>query len=188
MKLRLVPTRGKQAKAFIAAWHRHHEPPVGYVFAVGVAAEDTLVGVATVGRPVNRNYDDGLTVEVTRVAVADNTPNACSMLYAACWRSSAARGYLRALTYTRDDESGASLKAAGWNRGIRREAREGWDTPSRPRDNTDYDSVARWIWHIGSWRYDDGRLIPDPRYTLPTRVAAPTDAVEPDQLVLWEAA
>ena len=188
MKLRLVPTNGGTAKAFIAAWHRHHEPPVGYIFTVGVAAEDTLVGVATVGRPVSRNYDDGLTVEVTRVAVADGTPNACSMLYAACWRSSAARGYLRALTYTRDDESGASLKAAGWIRGLRREAREGWDTPSRRRDNTSYDPIDRWVWHIGSWRYEDGRLVVDPRCTLPTRVALPDGPVQPDQMVLWEAA
>jgi Phage integrase, N-terminal SAM-like domain len=35
-------------------------------FAVGVADAGTLVGVATVGRPVARALDDGLTVEVTR--------------------------------------------------------------------------------------------------------------------------
>ena len=36
---------------------------------------DVLVGVAVVGRPVARHLDDGLTLEITRVAT-DGTPNA----------------------------------------------------------------------------------------------------------------
>lgn len=53
-RLRIVPCNRDQAFAFIAAWHRHHPPPVANVWAVGVAAGETLVGVATCGRPVRQ--------------------------------------------------------------------------------------------------------------------------------------
>lgn len=148
-RLRLVPVNRDQAFAFIAAWHRHHPPPVANVWAVGVAAGDTLVGVATAGRPVARHYQDGLTVEVTRVAT-DGTANACSALYGAVWRAAKAMGYTRGITYTQDGESGASLRAAGWVNVARRAARSGWDTPTRARSDERYVSVNRLLWVIES--------------------------------------
>lgn len=66
-----------------------------------------------VGRPVARCLEDGLTVEVRRVAT-DGCPNACSALYGAAWRGSKALGYLKAITYTLPEEGGASLRGAGW--------------------------------------------------------------------------
>ncbi len=66
MSLTIVPVTFRQACAFIAAFHRHHRPPRGMKFALGVADSNQLVGVATVGRPVARQLDDGTTVEVTR--------------------------------------------------------------------------------------------------------------------------
>ena len=39
-------------------------------------------------------YDDGTTIEVTRVCT-DGTANACSLLYGAMWRAAKALGYLR---------------------------------------------------------------------------------------------
>ncbi|MFI9423413.1 XF1762 family protein [Streptomyces achromogenes] len=96
------------------AWHRHHAPPAGQVFAVGAADEDgTLRAVAIVGRPVARHFDDGTTLEVTRTA-SDGVRNANSLLYAASWRAAKALGYRRLITYTQDGESGASLRGAGW--------------------------------------------------------------------------
>jgi hypothetical protein len=44
-------------------------------FAVEIRDENRLVGVATVGRPVARHMDDGLTVEVTRTCTT-GAPNA----------------------------------------------------------------------------------------------------------------
>ena len=44
------------------------------------------------------------------------------------------------------DETGASLKAAGFRIVAQRPARAGWDTPSRPRDNSRYRSVKRQLW------------------------------------------
>src|SRR6266545_3109788 len=90
MSLRTVPVTFAQARAFVAAWHRHHGPPVGHKFSIGVADEhDTLVGVAVVGRPVARHLDDGLTLEALRVAT-DGHKNACSLLYAAAWQAARA--------------------------------------------------------------------------------------------------
>lgn len=168
MSLRIVPVNHQQANQFITDWHRHHRPAPGYKFAVGAALGDTLVGVATVGRPVARLLDDGLTAEVTRVAT-DGTAHACSALYGACWRAAKAMGYARALTYTQDGESGASLRAAGWVNTARRAARPGWDVPSRRRNNQRYLPVERLLWVIESGRES----------TLPVRMSEPLGA-EPD--------
>lgn len=146
MSLRLVPLRQRDAAAFVQMWHRHNAPPPGDLFRVGVADEnDTLVAVGVAGRPVARNYDDGGTVEVTRIA-SDGTRNACSMLYGALTRAAYALGYHRVITYTRSDEPGASLRAANWKVIGEREPRRGWSTPSRPRDNDTYDAIGRTLW------------------------------------------
>jgi hypothetical protein len=65
VSLRTVPVSFKQAGQFVAAWHRHHRPPRGHKFSIGVAADDVLVGVAIVGRPVARHLDDGQTLTAT---------------------------------------------------------------------------------------------------------------------------
>jgi hypothetical protein len=123
--LSLVPVTQLQARAFVLRHHRHNVPPPGARFCVGVAQADELVGVALVGRPVARALDDGLTVEVTRVCTV-GTRNAASMLYAASWRAAKALGFLRCVTYTRADESGASLRAAGFVRVQELPARRDW--------------------------------------------------------------
>jgi tRNA A37 N6-isopentenylltransferase MiaA len=143
MSLRLVPVTFEQACQFVAMWHRHHQPPVGHKFSVGVARDQTLVGVAMVGRPVARSFDDGLTLEVNRTAT-DGTRNANSMLYGAACRASQALGYKRLITYTQAGESGASLRAAGWRVVAELGARKGWDMPSREDRGTD--GIPRTLW------------------------------------------
>lgn len=146
MSLRLVPVAFADACEFVAAWHRHHQPPIGHKFSVGVADENGLLrGVAMVGRPVARHYDDGLTLEVNRTAT-DGTENANSMLYGAAWRASKALGYQRLITYTQAGESGSSLRAAGWSVVAERSERKGWTTPSRPRDDRGVDGIQRTLW------------------------------------------
>jgi len=143
--LRLVPVSFADACGFVTMWHRHHQPPVGHKFSVGVANGETLVGVVMVGRPVARAFDDGSTLEVIRSAT-DGTSNANSMLYAAAWRAASALGYRRLVTYTQDGESGSSLRAAGWRVVAERPARPGWSVPSRPRDDRGVDGIARTLW------------------------------------------
>lgn len=146
MSLRLVPISLAQANEHVAAWHRHNSPVPGAKFCVGAADEDDVLrAVAIVGRPVARHFDDGMTLEINRVA-SDGTSNANSMLYGACARAVFALGYRRLITYTQADEGGASLRAAGYRVVAERPARRGWSMPSRPRDNSRVASVPRQLW------------------------------------------
>lgn len=148
MTLALRPITVTAAREYVRDHHRHNRPPVGGLFATAVEDDGQLVGVAVAGRPVARAYDDGRTVEVTRVCT-DGTANACSKLYGAITRAAKALGYERAFTYTldNDSETGASLRASGWTEDARLKPRPGWDTPARPRDNdrTPSDAKIRWI-------------------------------------------
>jgi hypothetical protein len=142
--LELVPVTFAEAAQFVDDIHRHHRRPAGHKFSVGVAADGVLVGVAMVGRPVARHFDDGFTLEVNRTAT-DGTPNVNSMLYGAAWRAAKALGYRRLVTYTQEGESGASLRASNWRVVNELSARSGWDATSRPRVNKNH-GVARTLW------------------------------------------
>lgn len=151
--LRLCPVTFAEACDFVALHHRHHQPPQGHKFSIGVATYwhpdgDRLVGVAIIGRPVARHLDDGTTLEVTRTCT-DGTPNANSMLYGAAWRAAKALGYDRLVTYTQAGESHVSLRAAGWRVFAERNPRAGWDMPSRPRIDRGTGHVARTLWEAG---------------------------------------
>lgn len=141
----IVPCSIQDAKEFVRQFHRHREPPLSGLFAAACAetsvcrevditaraGEGRVCGVAIVGRPAARGLQDGWTAEITRVAT-DGTRNACSMLYAACWRAARALGYRRLITYTLKSESGVSLRAAGWVVVGETNGRS-WSCPARPR-------------------------------------------------------
>ena len=142
-RLTTVPQTLTAAMAYVREHHRHHRTPQGGLFAVGCADESgKLVGVAIVGRPVARGLQDGRTAEVTRVAT-DGTANACSILYAACWRAARAIGYQRLVTYTLASEGGASLRATGF-RLVGRVTGRQWSCPSRPRSKNAVIDKQRW--------------------------------------------
>ena len=145
--MNVVPCRITDARAFVAQHHRHHLAPVGGLWAHAVAVGELVVGVAIVGRPVARHLDDGWTVEVTRVAVLDAYPNACSMLYGAAWRCARAQGYRKAVTYTLNTEKGTSVKAAGW-RCIGAAGGGSWSVPSRPRVDK-HPTQGKFRWEVG---------------------------------------
>lgn len=150
MSLTIVPVAFRQACAFVAEHHRHHSPPRGTKFCIGVTDDDgKLRGVAMVGRPVARHLDDGLTAEVNRTCT-DGYPNANSALYGAAWRVAAAMGYRRLVTYTQDGESGSSLTAAGWLRVRELPARKGWADSSVAaralRDPVGTGGIQRTLW------------------------------------------
>lgn len=153
--LEIVPVTFKDACNFVSQHHRHNKPPVGHKFSVGLRCVEngTLVGVAMAGRPVARALDDGATLEVNRTCT-DGTRNANSMLYGAVWRAAVAMGYRRCITYTQADESGASLRAAGWVRMAELPPRAGWAASTknemfkRMRDPVGSGGVARVRWQI----------------------------------------
>lgn len=145
MGLTLVPVPLAEAKAFIEVWHRHLKPPRGHKFSLGLADDDgILVAVAVVGRPVARGLDDGRTLEVTRLAT-DGTRNACSKLYAAAWKATCALAYRKLVTYTREDETGASLRAAGWCLAVKLPPRPGWN---RRSSGTQTSGIGRTRWEV----------------------------------------
>lgn len=111
--LSIRPIHLKQAREFVAKWHRHSIPPVGGKFAVACYSGDVLCGVAICGRPVARRSDDGVTLEIYRNCT-DGTRNACSKLYGACLRIARSMGYVRVLTYTLSSECGSSLRASNF--------------------------------------------------------------------------
>lgn len=140
--IQLRPITRDGAHAFIRAHHRHHGSPVGELWRHAVHDDDgVLVGVACVGRPVARELDDGLTVEVTRMCTL-NAPNADSMMYGAARRTAEAKGYRRGLTYLLASEwdrfddnrrvGGAGARAAGYRELWRVDGRS-WNCASRPR-------------------------------------------------------
>lgn len=140
-----------EARDFIALHHRHHQPPQGHKFSIGVQDEsEWLRGVIVVGRPVARHLDDGQTLEATR-SCTDGTRNANSLLYAAAWRTARGMGALRLITYTQEGETGASLRGCGFREVARRPARSGWDRPGRARKTTSGPTnIARTLWLIGA--------------------------------------
>jgi len=142
-RVRLSPLTIGEAKAYVARHHRHRGEPTGALFAIGVAAEDRICGVAIVGRPSARELQDGFTAEVTRLCT-DGSRNACSLLYGACWRAARAMGYRRLVTYTLESETGASLRGAGW-RVVGSTRAESWHRRSRPRvDRCPLQVKLRW--------------------------------------------
>ena len=158
-RLELRPLTLTEAKKVVARWHRHNRAPQNGsgLFAVGVAADGELCGVAIVGLPVARAYMDGKTCEVLRVAT-NGAYNACTMLYGAAMRAAKALGYSRIYTYTLGEEPGTSLRASGWERDAELKARPGWDMPGRPRVQQDIfgtptvppSAKVRWVKRFGA--------------------------------------
>lgn len=129
--LQLVPITFRQARAFVAAHHRHNDPPHHWKWGVGLQNGRGLVGVAIASHPVARHQDDGFTIEISRVCTLGDE-NANSRLYGAVLRAAKALGYRRAITYTLPSESGASLKAVGFTMDAEQPGGS-WSRPSRPR-------------------------------------------------------
>lgn len=156
-RLEIRPLAFRDACDLVDALRRHRARPVGHQFSIG-ALDQTgrQLGATMVGRPVASHLDDGLTLEVTRL-VTDASRNCCSMLLSAAWQAARAFGYLRLITNTHADESGASLRAAGWTKVRKLPPRRGWSTPTRPRRDRGTDEVARSLWRAPSPRRAENR-------------------------------
>ena len=134
MPLTLVPMSLSEANCFVMQHHRHHKPVPGSKFCIGAACNGVVVGVVIVGRPVARMADNGWTLEVNRTCT-NGTKMVNSFLYGAAWRAAKAMGYRRLITYTLPDESGSSLRGAGW-RSLGETGGGSWSRKSRPRVDT----------------------------------------------------
>lgn len=149
--LAIVPIGFREACAFIAQHHRHHKPPRGMKFCLGVELNAVLVGVVTAGRPVARAYNPRTVLEVNR-SCTDGARNVNSMLYGAARRTGVAMGYRKIITYTQRGESGASLRAAGFRCEENLPARDSWADSSvalkglRDPVGSGGEDRQRWVW------------------------------------------
>lgn len=142
--MRIVPVSLKQANDFVTVHHRHNKKVPGHKFSIGLEHEGKLIGVAIIGRPIARKADDGLTLEVTRLAT-DGTKNACSKLYARAKQIVQLMGFVRLITYTLTEETGASLRAIGARRDHIVPASKGWHSrPDRAHQEVEYKEKVRW--------------------------------------------
>ncbi len=138
-QLRIAEVSFRTARAFVGRFHAHCGPPRGWRFGASIWNGPVLMGVVTVGNPVARAYNGRGIVEVNRLCIRrDVNPmlrwNCCSMLYGHSAREAERRGFTRIITYTCDDEEGASLRAAGWVCEGRAGGR-GWHGSGRRRSN-----------------------------------------------------
>lgn len=136
LQLRALPLTRTAAREWIEQVHRHHKKAsVCDIFRIACVDKNNpeeILGVMQVGRPVARLLATDNNLEVTRLAVKENCPNACSFMYARAARVGRELGYNIIYTYILQSESGASLRAAGWVEDG--EAGGGsWDRPSRRR-------------------------------------------------------
>lgn len=137
VKLQVKPCSLKEANAFIIKNHRHHDKVSGHKFSISVYADDEMVGIACVGKPVNRYLDNGKTLEVTRLCT-DGTYNACSILYSRCARIAKDMGYEKIITYILNTENGTSLKASGWRCEDNNCGGGSWSSSKRHREVVEY--------------------------------------------------
>lgn len=176
--MRVIPVTLRAANAFVLAHHRHSKPDRGHRWSIGLEHAGQLVGVAVIGRPKARALDDGLTVEVCRTCT-DGTHNANSMLYGAAWRATRAMGYWRSVTYTQADESGASLRAAGYVCVREIEPRTAEPRMRAMRDPVGTGGVARRCWMI--WTCQPQALPADLLALLPdVHAAEPSGSLFPE--------
>jgi len=129
----IVPVTLREANDFVESFHRHNGRTVrnGGKFAIGLE-EGELVGVAIVGNPLSATFMVRGTAEVLRVCVNGKAPrNSNSKLYGACWRAWRAMGGDRLVTYTLQDESGASLRGSGWRIVAEVEPHDAWGRKSK---------------------------------------------------------
>jgi hypothetical protein len=117
-----------------------------FQFAVDTALDDKLVGVATAGRSVARRLDDGKTLEVLRVCT-DGTRNANRFLYGRVKRIALLMGHSKVITYTLEEESGASLRAVSAQVVGQVQPKE-WCVPSRPRASQDVYGKPKVKWEL----------------------------------------
>jgi len=164
--LRVIPAELKEANALVGLWHRHHQPCRGHRFSLAVVdGSGNYHGAAIVGRPVARMAGSLKEVlEVTRL-VTDGTKNACSILYAAAARAGRALGYLKIQTYILDEETGTSLRAAGWQYEGRAGGGQWKHTDGKPR-RTDQPTGVKGRW--SKTLNEPGSINPIPVFGLTT--------------------
>tara|TARA_R110000851_G_C12747638_1_gene531629 strand:- start:69 stop:524 length:456 start_codon:yes stop_codon:yes gene_type:complete len=111
-----IPLKLKEANVFVKEHHRHSTQCRGHRFSLGAIFKDELVGVAIIGRAINRYLDNRFTAEVLRNCVLETAPKGtCSFLYSRAMKVWQSQGGKKIITYTLETEPGSSLKAVSFD-------------------------------------------------------------------------
>ena len=157
LQLRVRPITLRAANDFVQAHHRHNGRTArdGGKFALGCDLGSVLIGVAIVGNPLSATYMDkgtyGHVAEVLRTCTDTSAPKgAVSFLYGVCTRVCREMGFDRLISYTLQDESGASLKGAGWrNTAATKPVAPGWRKNDHlAREYQEVMGFAKFRWEI----------------------------------------
>ncbi len=152
MGLRLESITVECASEFITNHYRHHAPPAGALFALGITHDDGQpLGVAIAGRPVPPAWDDGATVEITRTRGSiDGSSQIEVALYRAAWRVARAGGYRRLITHSPAGDITLGLREIGLRPVAALPPRARSHTPWRARTDRGVDGVRRIRWEASS--------------------------------------
>ena len=184
-QLDLQPVSFAAAREFVNQHHAHCAGPCAWRFGAAAWNGWTMIGVAMVGNPVAPAYSGRPILEVNRLCVRRDVPsplrwNACSMLYGWAAREAARRRFAKIITYTREDEDGASLRAAGWTKEARVRGR-GWHSARRRRRNENaWIDKDRWSRDLAPASPEGGGSVtPDPPRPIPSLDAVAVPAWSP---------
>ena len=121
-----------EANRFIGNHHRHSLPlkPINVKYIIGLENDNELIGVAILGRCVNRYLDQEGVIEIRRLAT-NGLKNSCSFLLARCCDLAFALGYKKIITYTLEEESDSSLKATGFQLSLKSKSNGKWRRNSK---------------------------------------------------------
>lgn len=113
MSFKVIPISIKDANAFVIRHHRHNSKVRAAKYCIAALKNNTIVGVLVASIPNSRLLNDRLTIEFVRVCT-DGTKNAISFLVSKGRRIAQSMGYQKIITYTLQEEYGASMKASGF--------------------------------------------------------------------------
>ena len=140
-RLRTRPVTFAVAHEFVRRHHAHCTPPAAWRFGQAIFNAGTLLGVVMAGNPVAPALNGRGIIEVNRLCIRRDIPhalawNAASQLYGWVAKEAARQGWSHIITYTRTDEEGTSLRAAGWEQEARVHGAAGIHGDGRARTST----------------------------------------------------
>jgi hypothetical protein len=145
-ELKCIPLTLRESNKFVKEHHRHSKECRGHRFSIGAIFKENLVGVAIIGRPINRYLDNRFTAEILRNCVLETAPKGtCSFLYAKAIQVWQAQGGKKILTYTLITEPGSSLKAVNFHAAAKTQLfKNGWT--NRKNRSNEYLKIQKIRW------------------------------------------
>tara|TARA_Y100001938_G_scaffold61511_1_gene85555 strand:- start:822 stop:1532 length:711 start_codon:yes stop_codon:yes gene_type:complete len=163
------PLPRKDRKQFVNAYlnyiHQHNGAVTGWTDVLTIRDQVSVFGLLVMSYPVARKNDDGLTLEVTRLALMTDVPkNAASKLLGRAAVIAKAKGYERLISYSLENQGGTCYAAAGWTMDDHIVVSRQWSPKRRRQKVLDSDSALlmqnkrRWSKNLTQKKRDDDNI------------------------------